>query len=1081
MLRNALHAIERSNDPEKQNGYVRVLLLKATFGKSSKAGWWRTPRWVLLTIAFCGLSTVLADDSISFNRDIRPILSGKCFRCHGPDQHSRQAELRLDVRDSAVLDRTNGGAVVPGAPEKSQLIQRIQSADPDVIMPPPETGHSLTDSEKRILVQWIAQGAEYQAHWSMIAPEVVPIPAVQNSDWPRNEIDLFVQARLEEAGLAPSPEATRATLLRRASLDLTGLPPAPEDLDRFLSDTEEGAFERAVDHLLASPHYGERMAVDWLDVARYADTNGYFGDNPRMMWPWRDWIVNAFNRNMPFDEFSISQLAGDLLPEATLEDRIATGFNRNHMANDETGLIDEEYRVEYVADRLETTATTWMGLTVGCARCHDHKYDQISQREFYQLFAFFNNGPDKGLITLGNPPPTIEVPVGQLQEQIREAEQAAAAAEQAYGAITERLQKQIADWEAAGTPNLPGISQQDQMAHVTFDGIITGNAEGTTINFVNGISGQAATFDGTQHVELNDSGSTFRPDAPWTISVWSLPTGSLGCLLSKIEPEGRRRGLEILWQKGRYQINLIDEWGVKGLSVVTQTPVTSGKWHHLVVTHDGSLRSSGLKVLVDGQLAVLEIRQDTLSREDSSVPENLKNTEPWRIARRDSGLGYYGLLDELRILQHSTADSEAADWYFSERVAGITAKPVGERSASDTELLLDSFVNRYSDPATREIRHRVLSARTALTSLRAAIPTTLVMQDLPEPRPTSILIRGEYSRPGDVVQPDVPAILPALNRDAPRNRLGLAQWLVSGQHPLTARVAVNRLWQQCFGEGLVRTANDFGSQGEMPSHPELLDWLAVRFVRSGWDIKAMLKLIVTSATYRQSAAATGSGPQKDPSNLLLSRSPRFRLSAEMIRDQALSISGLLVRKVGGPSVYPYQPPGLWEAVSYNGDDSYPEDSGEGLWRRSLYTFIKRQAPPPSLLTFDGPTREKCSVRRSRTNTPLQALLLLNDVTYIEASRSLAAKVLSIPGSSEERLSWAFRRVTCRTPEPEELHTLTVLLEKQRSRFTSQLASARELIAVGRSDAGRELDPVQLASWTITMHTLLNLDEVVTRP
>ena len=1006
------------------------------------------------------------DTRLHFNRDIRPILSNKCFRCHGFDEKGRKGDLRLDQREEAVATRDGKQAVVPGKPQQSELIRRIATADADDLMPPPDSKLSLTADEKNTLQRWIAEGAEYEAHWSLIPPRSAAPPVVKNSKWPRNEIDRFVLARLEKENLRTSPEATRETLLRRVSFDLTGLPPTLAELDTFIADQNPHAYEHAVDRLLTSKHFGERMAVEWLDAARYADTNGYFGDKTRSLWPWRDWVIDAYNRNLPFDQFTIEQLAGDLIPNATTAQRIATGFNRNHMANNESGIIDEEYRVEYVADRLETTGTTWLGLTIGCARCHDHKYDPITQREFYQLFAFFNNVPESGLIKNENPPPVLSVPSQEQEKELTRLSAATQQAESDFQPFTAALRQQITDWEKTATTSLAPSPSTKLAVHFSFDGQIEAKHFGTSFVFQNGILGQSTKFDATQHAEWPGA---FDTDAAWTVGLWLMADTSLSGVLSKIEPEGRRRGFEVIWQKGRFQINLVSKWGTDAIELVTQEPVTSKKWHHLVVSHDGTRRAAGLRVFIDGQPAATKIMTDSLISSTAT-------SEPMRIGRRDASLGFYGQLDELHLLQRPITAAEAEGWFWSERLRGIAATPSAKRSTADATLLQDWFVEHHANGPTRTAHQRVREAKAAEASLRENIPTTLVMQEMPSPRQAHILTRGQYDHPADEVNPGVPASLSKWPAEAPSNRLGFARWLASKENPLTARVAVNRLWLQCFGEGLVRTVNDFGSQGEAPSHPELLDWLAVRFMQSGWDVKAMLKLIVMSATYRQSSTYS----TRDPSNRLLARGPSFRLSAEMVRDQALAVSGLLVPKIGGPSVRPYQPPGLWEAVSYNGEETYVPDTNDGLWRRSLYTFWKRQSPPPALLTFDSPTREKCTARRARTNTPLQSLVLLNDETYIEAARVLATWAQAIKASDSERLALAIRRVTSRTPDAEEIRLLSGLLHRQRTHFATDPEAAAKLIAAGVSTRGRDLDPVELAAWTLTLHTLLNLDETITR-
>ncbi|HBJ86352.1 MAG TPA: hypothetical protein DDZ88_21345, partial [Verrucomicrobiales bacterium] len=943
----------------------------------------------------------------------------------------------------------------------------------DDLMPPPEAKQALTSAEKDILQRWIAEGAEYEAHWSLIPPKL--------SSSSQNSIDDFIRARLQQEGLTPAPAASPETLLRRVSLDLTGLPPSLAEIDA-LKHSSHQSYEHAVDRLLASKHFGERMAVEWLDAARYADTNGYFGDKTRSLWPWRDWVIDAYNRNLRFDQFTIEQLAGDLLPNATIAQRIATGFNRNHMANNESGIIDEEYRVEYVADRLETTGTTWLGLTIGCARCHDHKYDPITQREFYQLFAFFNNLPEQGLIKADNPPPLLSVPSLEQEQALKKATAESRAAAAVFAPLKQALEPKIIVWEQ-NAPNTLPMPPRERVLHEPFNGALAPGmiSRGTTLVFEPGLRGQAVKFDATQHVETEVP--DFDPDLPWSIGLWVKADGSLSCPLSVIEPEGNRRGIELIWQKGRVQVNLVHRWGVSAIEISTVESLSAKNWHQIVISYDGERQARGLRVFLDGRAATLEVRRDTLDG-------TLANHEPLRLGRRDSGLGFYGLIDEARVIQHALDEQTVQDWFWGERLRGIVETPASKRSANDAETLLDYFQERFADSVTRRARERVKQTAKAEKTLRESIPTTLVMQELDKPRTTNVLTRGQYDHPADAVQPGVPAALSAWPANAPKNRLGFAKWLVSPDNPLTARVAVNRLWQQCFGEGLVLTVNDFGSQGEAPTHPELLDWLALRFMQSGWDVKALLKLIVMSDTYRQSprsgdlqsptAVANRRSLFSDPANRWLARGPSFRLSAEMVRDQALAVSGLLVPKIGGPSVRPYQPPGLWEAVSYNGEETYTADSGEGLWRRSLYSFWKRQSPPPALLTFDSPTREKCTVRRARTNTPLQALVLLNDETYVEAARALSAWTLTQNGADESRLALAFRRVTSRMPATDEIQTLTTLLRSQRTRFATQRDEAVKLIAIGASKQGRELDPVELAAWTVTLHTLFNLDETITR-
>jgi hypothetical protein len=1003
---------------------------------------------------------------VQFNRDVRPILAEHCWKCHGVDARARRAGLRLDVREEAVKPADSGvAAIIPGDPGASELLRRVTAADGSERMPPEGSARGLDAAEIDVLKRWIASGAAFERHWAF---EPIGAPAMPRSPEARNPIDAFVGAQLAQRRLSFAPEADRATLLRRVSFDLTGLPPTLDDLDRMSTET----YEQAVDRLLASPHFGERMAVDWLDAARYADTDGYFGDKPRQMWLWRDWVIDAFNANMPFDQFTIEQLAGDLLPEASLRQKIATGFNRNHMSNDETGIIDEEYRVEYVVDRVDTTMSTWLGLTVGCAQCHDHKYDPITQREYYRLFAFFNNVPESGLLVGHDAPPRVAAPTADQERQLAELAAASDEAFRAFEPLRQAAAAELADQEVQVASRLPEPPGEGVALHVAFDAepVPPARTAGTSLASAPGIRGQSARFDATQHVEVDlDS---FDEDLGWTIGAWILPDGSLSCPISKIDPAGDRRGVEVLWQKGRIYVNLVHRWGADAVEVRTSEPLAAKQWRHVAVRYDASRAAKGLALFIDGQPAALEVLRDTLTG-------TLANDQPLRIGRRDDGLGYYGQIDEVRLVARPLSADQIAGWARGERLRGILELPADKRSAADVERLLDDFIDRSSSHETRAARDAVRRARQAHQELQQAIPLALVMEEQAAPRVTRILERGQYDRPGEEVLPGVPQALAPWPEGEPTNRLGFARWLFAPNNPLTARVAANRLWRQCFGEGLVRTLNDFGTQGEPPSHPELLDYLAAELRASGWNVKRLLRLMVTSRTYRQdSRFVRRDGEVLDPENRWLSRGPRFRLPMEMIRDQALAASGLLVPRLGGPSVKPYQPPGLWEEVSYNAEQSYEPDRGAGLWRRSLYTYLKRQAPPPALLLLDGPTREKCVLKRPRTNTPQQALLLLNDPSFLEAARSLAAGALAALAASAARLRHLFLRLLSRPPREDEERAILEWLARQQARLAG--GHARDLLEMGASPVEERYPPGELAAWTLVAHTLLNLDEAVTR-
>jgi hypothetical protein len=776
--------------------------------------------------------------NIEFNRDVRPILSDACFHCHGPDQNTRESGLRLDIREEVLKAAESGDLpIVPGQPAKSEVIRRIFTDDKDDLMPPAKAHKALTAAQKETLKQWIAEGAEYQIHWAFLPVKRPVVPALA-----AHPVDAFIQQRLAAEKLQQAPEADKSTLIRRVTLDLTGLPPTPAEVDAFTNDAAPGAYERVVDRLLASPHFGERMAVDWMDAARFADTNGYQVDRDRTLHAWRDWVIEAFNKNMRFDQFTIEQIAGDLLPGATREQRIATGFNRNHMINEEGGITPEEFLAEYTADRVETTATVWLAQTFNCTRCHDHKFDPFTQRDFYSLKAFFHNVSEKG----------------------------------------------VGDYNKPASMSSP----------------------------------------------------PFLP----------LPT-----------PE------------------------------------------------------------IEANIAALKAEIETVKKDEAQ-----------------------------------------------------TAKELAQASAENTQAIKDR---------AKATKDRLAKLTKSLAKAEQSIPVTMVMDDA-KPRDTFILLRGEFDKNGEKVTAGTPASLPPMHADLPRNRLGLARWLVDPANPLPSRVTVNRFWQMLFGTGLVRTAEDFGSQGEPPSHPELIDWLAAEFISSGWDVKAMVRLLATSATYRQNSKLTPAAQERDPDNRLLARGPRFRLHAEFVRDQALAASGLLVRKIGGPSVKPYHPPGLYEQVVNQKDNpkaTYTQDTGEALHRRSLYTYWKRSVPNPAMLIFDAPFRETCTLRRPRTNTPLQALNLLNDPTYVEAARLLAQRMMREGGASaESRLALGFRLVTARTPRPAEMAILKAALERALREFQSDPAGAASLLKVGEAATDATLNVAELAAFTTLASTLLNLDETVTK-
>ncbi|MFK7787948.1 MAG: DUF1553 domain-containing protein [Phycisphaeraceae bacterium] len=830
---------------------------------------WNKSRFFFMGLLFVSMP-VVASDEVSFARDVQPILANHCYTCHGPDAGSREAKLRLDVRESALKRDT----IVPGNPDDSELIYRILSEDKVEQMPPPRFHKPLSDQQKQTLKQWIAQGAAYGEHWSFVAPKQLPLPKVKQADWALNAIDTYVLGKLEASGLAPADPANRRTLIRRATLDLTGLPPTAQEVHTFLADKSGNAYEKVIDRLLASPRYGEHMTRYWLDAVRYGDTHGLHLDNYRSIWPYRDWIIRSFNGNMPFDQFTIEQIAGDLIRDASRDQLVASGYNRCNITTSEGGTIPEEVYVRNVIDRVETTGTVWLGLTTACASCHDHKYDPISQKEFYELFAFFNS------------------------------------------------------------------------------------------------------FDG------NPRDNNRADHAP--------------------------------------ALRLHDETTLQKL------------------------------VELDKQLAFVQ----------ADLEAYIKQVEPdfqaW-LAEPGEGL--------------------------DEAIQKLVAVPKEERKPAEVQKLREHFLN-FIDEAFPDRRAKRDEIKKEHKALEESSPLTLIYRETKEPRKAYVLERGEYDKKSDEVERDVPDFLPAMSEAMPRDRLGFAQWLVREDHPLTARVTVNRFWQQLFGVGLVKTSEDFGIQGEQPSHPELLDWLAVRFVKDGWDVKQTMKRMMMSATYQQTAAVGAEAFREDPDNRMLARGPRLRLDAEVLRDQVLAVSGLLNEELGGPSVKPPQPAGIWKAVGYESSNTanFKADTGDKVFRRSMYVFWKRTAPPPFLVGFDAPNRESCVVRRERTNTPMQALITLNEPQYVESARRLGERVMiEVKGDADEKITWLFEQTVMRPPTESEHAILLAGYKEQLAYYIEVPDEAKKLIATGTSKPNEKLDAVVLAAWTMTASTLLNLDEFINKP
>ncbi len=1045
---------------------------------------------VLVATAF-GPARAIAGDApdqqrttVEFNRDIRPILSDNCYQCHGPDKAQRKADLRLDIEAGASADLGDGRkAIVPGDLEKSELFQRLIADDENERMPPLKSGKKLTKTHIELFRQWISQGAKWQKHWAFLPPVAAAVPNVGNPACVRNAIDAFILARLEREGLAPATKADKTTLIRRISLDLTGLPPTPAEVDVFLADDSPGAYEKVVDRLLDSTRFGERMAVRWLDGGRYADTNGYQSDGERSMWRWRDWVIDAYNSNMPFDQFTIEQIAGDMLPDATLDQKIASGFNRNHRGNGEGGIIPEEYAAEYVVDRVDTTFTVWLGLTVGCCRCHDHKFDPLSQKEFYQAFAYFNNVPEFGrAVKYGNSPPMIKTPTVEQQQQLKQLDDRLADEESAFARLLPEIVAGQVEWEKTLDPQALAhwTVTRSQKVYVPLEGSVPGDASGASASkwengdavYHAGKIGEAGEFDGTSFVSAGDVGG-FGFDNKFSLAAWVYPKGPEGgTVVSRMTDAEHADGYYVVVENSRLQVNLVKRWLDDALRIETEAPLAQDAWQHVLVTYDGSRGASGVAVYVNGIAQKLKTNLDLLN-------QTFATKEPLRVGGGNGPEGrFHGLIDDVRVYDEVLTENDAQILATAEPIGELRSIPAERRTAAQSKKLRACFLERAAAPPIREAHHRVEALRHETTQLIEGFPTTMVMQEMPVPRDTFVLIRGEYDKPGEKVAPGVPASLHALPSGAPPNRIGLARWLVDRSNPLTARVAVNRMWQMLFGTGLVKTVDDFGAQGEWPSHPELLDWLAVRFMSDAWDVKALLRLIVTSSTYQQSSRSTSALQHRDPDNRLLARGPRLRLSAEMVRDQALYDGGLLIEKLGGPSVKPYQPAGLWKELA---DTDYVQDSGEGLCRRSMYTYFKRTVAPPTMMTFDAAGRETCVVRETRTNTPLQALTLMNDVTFIEAARGLAQRLMAAEArTAQERLALAFRLTLSRPPRPQELEVLVAGFEAQLNRFINAPEAADKLTKIGELKRPENLNLAELAAYTTVAGMILNLDETITK-
>jgi mono/diheme cytochrome c family protein len=1152
----------------------------------------------LAAVAFATLAVALAgaggaknppaSDPVDFSSQIRPIISGKCFSCHGADEGSRKAKLRLDLRDEAIKDRKGIRAIVPGDLANSEMVRRITAADPDDVMPPPKTGHKLTESEIELLKRWIQQDAPYTPHWAFVKPERPPLPKVGMKSWPKNALDRFVLAKLEKNGLKPSPPADRYTLIRRLSLDLTGLPPTPQEVEAFVNDHQRDATERLIDHLLGSPAYGERWARVWLDLARYADSAGYGSDPLRLdIWPWRDWVIKALNRNLPYDRFTIEQIAGDLLPGATEEDQTATGFHRNTMTNTEGGTDDEEYRVAAVKDRANVTAQVWMGLTMGCAQCHSHKYDPITHREYYQFFALFNQTEDNDQ---PDEKPTLPLPSQAQREKMDELKAQMASLEKERGLTTAEFETELADWEEAQAKGV------DWIALEPFDLKSSG---GTTLSplpdhsiLASGTAPDADTY--TVKARANATNLTavrleLLPDpslpqqgpgraaetgkavlTEFRLALRSPKTEPPRARYVRVELPGAQRilslaevqvfnGSENVASRAKASQSSTDGGAEASRAVdgntdgdfasasTTLTRAQDSPWWELDLGAETPLEELALwnrtdlglgTRLADFKVLALDAQRKTVWEKSVGSPPNpvaflrvsaekeikLQNASAdfgekdyeaakaidgntdakngWSIGDKtgqahaasfevegnpfeESGalmiftlVQKYGTNHMLGHFRISATTQSLPVRELPERIKEILAVKPEERSDEQRAALADHF--RDLAPSLAKVNQRLKKLRKDLDDIKpVALP---VMRELAadKRRETHILNKGNFLDPGEKVEPGVPAAFHPFPSGAPADRLGLAQWLVSRDNPLTARVAVNRLWAQLFGIGIVETEEDFGTQGSLPSHRELLDWLAVEFMDDGWDMKAILKTMVMSAAYQQSSRVTPVLLERDPRNRLLARGPRRRLDAETVRDEALALSGMLSRKLGGPSVYPWQPDGLWQAA-FNDQRNWQTSQGEDRYRRGLYVFWRRSVPYPSMATFDAPSRETCTVRRIHTNTPLQAFVTLNDPVYVEASQALGRRLMKEGGQSvADRVRFGLRLCLARPPSAVQVNTLVDLYEKELAHYRGQEAEAKKLATEPLGPLPENMGVAEAAAWTSVANVLLNLDGVLTK-
>ena len=1104
------------------------MFLRLIFEMSLPAAFhlWRGAAMMMCGVMMGAASLALASEGLprpaalapgdvpEFNKHVRPVLSAHCFRCHGQDAKARKGDLRLDVREAALEAK----ALAPGQPEASPLWQRIVSEDPDEVMPPPGAHDGLSAEEKDVLRRWIAAGAEYAAHWSFIAPVKPPVPSPPAETGPRrDDLDAFVLDALAARGMKAAAPATREEWLRRVSFDLTGLPPTVEEQDAFLADLEPGAEERVADRLLASPAYGERMAADWLDVARYADTYGRHEDADCATWPYRDWLIRAFNQNLPYDQFILWQTAGDMLAEATKDQRIATAFNRLPQQSNEAGSDPEEFRIEQVADRVRTNGMAFLGLSIECARCHDHKYDPISMKEYYQLAAYFNNIRELGLFcvyTGGTPPPSMLLYTSEQQEKVDaaaaklknlearlETEKAAAKGRYQAWLKTAHPPRQEpakkSTWQkftslfSANPP--PREAATKPLAFYKFEAL--GEAERDCPNEVNpeqkahvrvsrvkvrkGKVGNGLQFTGDNSLKADGIPELHRFDA-FSFGLWVKPLASSEREVivhrSRAGIDAASRGLELIIDHDRLAFAVTHFWPGNEIRIRSKAKIPINEWTHVTVTYDGSSRAGGMHLYVNGRPADCDTLNDNLYRDIIYRADWGDDT-----AKDDGDIGFI-LVGRANDACYDNGFIDEFFFYDRELIAAEVAQRALLEDTSSLDDWLGWYVREKDEPC-RKLAEEIKAVRAELNELSGLATDLMVMEEQPGPRrPTHVLARGQFNQPTEEVSPSVPAAIMPIDPALPPNRLGFAQWLLDPKHPLTTRVAVNRLWQQFFGRGLVATSEDFGTQGELPSHPELLDWLAVTFRESGWDVKAFCRRLVLSATYRQSGQPAALETLKDdPENRWLARGPRSRLSSESVRDLALAASGLLVRDLGGPSVKPYQPEGLWEQGGTQ--HTYVQDHGGKLYRRSLYTFWRRTMPPPSMLVFDSPTREFCVMRREPTATPLQSLVLMNDPQIIEAARVLAEELVrKFPQDDAARAREAFRRLASQQPRAEQLAALCAHLAEERAHAQAAPQEALELLRDnGERPRDETLPAEEVAATTLMVRLIFAFSETTMKP